>query len=148
MNFARSLDQEIVNTARVLCGASAKTICDMVVNQGFERKEVQLHIQRLMSSGALMVAKDWTVAAQEGSGVEGLRPDDATALKTLRDEFAMEALRGMADDCGLEYAEMAERCYKIADAMLVARSRLTRETQDGLRLTEPGFVEDKGERPT
>jgi ParB-like chromosome segregation protein Spo0J len=39
----------------------------------------------------------------------------------LRDQFAMEMLRGLADDCGLSADEMADRCYEVADAMLARR---------------------------
>jgi hypothetical protein len=41
----------------------------------------------------------------------------------LRDDFAMEALRGLIPDCGLSPAEMAQRCYEVADAMLTERGK-------------------------
>lgn len=45
------------------------------------------------------------------------------ALDLLRDQFAMQVLRGIIDDCGLSYEEMADRCYHAADAMLARRNR-------------------------
>ena len=40
---------------------------------------------------------------------------------TKRDWFAGLALIAIADDCGMTDAEIAERCYQRADAMLAAR---------------------------
>lgn len=42
---------------------------------------------------------------------------------TLRDRFAMQALNGIIDDCGLSAEEMAARCYEVADAMLAHRDK-------------------------
>lgn len=39
----------------------------------------------------------------------------------LRDQFALQCLHGIIDDCGLSADKMAERCYEVADAMLRAR---------------------------
>jgi hypothetical protein len=60
---------------------TAKCLCDAIERKGYPRKDVQLAIQRAIESGVVLCATDWSlsVAAQEGSGVEGLRSDDAPA---------------------------------------------------------------------
>jgi hypothetical protein len=41
----------------------------------------------------------------------------------LRDQFALQALHGIIDDCGLSADEVANRCYEVADAMVARRNR-------------------------
>lgn len=43
---------------------------------------------------------------------------------SLRDWFAGQALISIADDCGMADAEIAERCYARADAMIEHRAAL------------------------
>lgn len=53
---------------------------------------------------------------------EGFEKEDGM---DLRDYFAAKALQGIVDssiDCGIEEYRIAESCYKIADAMMVARN--------------------------
>lgn len=43
----------------------------------------------------------------------------------LRDYFAAKVMQGIVDssiDCGIEEYRIAESCYRIADAMMVARN--------------------------
>jgi hypothetical protein len=166
--------QQVVNAVRWLSGkATATEVCDALVQHwDMKRPAAQLAIQRAIENGVVLCAKDWSlsVAAQEGSGVEGLRSDDAPA--TIEDiDAAMRRgreigsmivgsadLRGPAQPVAWRVKDFADGwilCHSLAEAQreadgagnliqpLYLASRLAGETQDGLRLTIPQSVEHK-----
>jgi hypothetical protein len=68
------------------------------------------------------------VSAKNNGGAAFPRGNAHCALQdgmSLRDYFAAQALAGYVDEEGNPYneSEIAEWCYKVADAMLAERSR-------------------------
>jgi hypothetical protein len=129
---------------------TAKCLCDAIERKGYPRKDVQLAIQRAIESGVVLCATDWSlsVAAQEGSGVEGLRSDDApasiedldAALRRGREIGGMIVgsadLRGPAQPVAWRVKDFADGwilCHTLAEAQ--------REAQGAGNLVQPLYAE-------